>query len=473
MGFLKRRFSRHERYGLSFTIGLFLVVLFCVAFAGILESILDRGLVAEVDTRIMNLVTMRRDPAGSGVLLFFTYLGNWQTIVSVGVIALVILLLLRKKRMALFLVGSVASSELVSNLFKFFVHRARPDPSLALIPATNYAFPSGHVMSAIALYGFLGYALFHTLHRRPLKLAALYGARSLIFLIGISRIYLGVHWASDVVAGWLLGFALLTIWIEFFSQRERYHPKALQPCFLPRWGIAAISLALLLIEGGYVYAYYQTHPARPVEGTFFTMIVPPSNESLQDIILSDAFPKFSETLTGKRANPVSIIVVGSKENLIAAFKSAGWFIADIPTPSTIYRLVRSAVVGQPYPNAAVSPAFLNKEPETVAFEQPTTENRVQQRHHTRFWLSGFSWQGQPIWVATASFDDSLRYVVAHSINPAIDEERDYIKASLDTTGFVENDKQIQLVPPFLGKNPVGDPFFTDGKAQIIVLRGTA
>jgi undecaprenyl-diphosphatase len=98
---------------------------------------------------------------------------------------------------------------------------------------------------------------------------------------------------------------------------------------------------------------------------------------------------------------------------------------------------------------------------------------VTERHHTRFWPSGFSWQGQPVWVATASFDNSLRYLVAHSISPDIDRERDYIKAALDRTGLVADDTQVQLITPFSGANPVGNPFFTDGRAYVIVLRQAA
>ncbi len=129
----------------------------------------------------------------------------------------------------------------------------------------------------------------------------------------------------------------------------------------------------------------------------------------------------------------------------------------------------AAIFNQPYPTAPVTPSFLNTQPNDIAFEKPTEANTVRQRHHIRFCLTNFQWDGIPVWVATASFDDGLRYFITHKIHPDIDTERDFIKNELIGTGLVIDEKQIQLVKPLLGQNQSGDQFFTDGEAYIILL----
>ena len=98
------------------------------------------------------------------------------------------------------------------------------------------------------------------------------------------------------------------------------------------------------------------------------------------------------------------------------------------------------------------------------------------RHHTRIWSSGFALaDGTPIWVATASLDDRVEIkfpsiLPNHHISPAIDLERDFIARSLFSTGLVAGESRIQAVPPELGTNAAGDPFFTYGEAVVITLR---
>jgi len=150
-------------------------------------------------------------------MIFFTYLGNWQIIVGFSVVAVAILALLRKKREAVFLAAALIGGELVKEILKFIVRRSRPDASLALIQESGYSFPSGHAMIAVIFYGIIGYFIYKLCRQKWQKITISIAAGALIFLIGFSRIYLGVHWISDVIAGWLLGFLIVGATWKIFN----------------------------------------------------------------------------------------------------------------------------------------------------------------------------------------------------------------------------------------------------------------
>ena len=110
-----------------------------------------------------------------------------------------------KKHMALFVCGSIFSGLLASTLLKHYFDRARPD----LVPFTVYvstsSFPSGHSMMSAVTYLVLGALLARSQERKLVKAYFLLGAVFLTILVGVSRVYLGVHWPTDVLAGWTAG----------------------------------------------------------------------------------------------------------------------------------------------------------------------------------------------------------------------------------------------------------------------------
>jgi|SRR5215472_13640325 len=128
-----------------------------------------------------------------------------------------------KRRMALFVCGAVGSGLLVSTILKDLFVRARPD----LVPRAAYAsgasFPSGHSMMSAITYLTLGALLARSQERKRLKAYFFLLAVLLTFLVGVSRVYLGVHWPTDVLAGWTAGavWALLCWLAARRLQRRR------------------------------------------------------------------------------------------------------------------------------------------------------------------------------------------------------------------------------------------------------------
>ena len=183
------------------------------------------NITVESDLRIMNFIAAFRSAEVTKAFLFFTYLGNWQVIVGLSIIAIIILGLLRERRKIIFLATALISGEVICLLFKLFIHRQRPAIGFSLIPENGYAFPSGHAVISVIFYGIVGYFIYKVCQKMWQKLIVLFTFFIFIFFIGFSRIYLGVHWASDIIAGWLIGFSILIFFITVFRRLEKSTPE--------------------------------------------------------------------------------------------------------------------------------------------------------------------------------------------------------------------------------------------------------
>ncbi|BCJ91291.1 phosphatase PAP2 family protein [Terrihabitans soli] len=151
------------------------------------------------------------DPAGpQWVETFFldiTGLGSW-TIVSIVTLAATGFLIMQKRRgTAWLLIAAVAGGTLLNNLLKFFFERARPDLVAHAVETQTSSFPSGHAMMSAVAYLTLGALLARTQKRLAARLYIVAASVLVTVLVGVSRVYLGVHWPSDVLAGWCMGGA--------------------------------------------------------------------------------------------------------------------------------------------------------------------------------------------------------------------------------------------------------------------------
>jgi undecaprenyl-diphosphatase len=137
-----------------------------------------------------------------------TALGGHSVLGLLCVIVTAYLLLRRRSATAWLLLGSAAGAMLASALLKELVGRARPDLVEHLVEVTSPSFPSGHAMLSASIYLTLGMLLARQVAEPAVARFFIGVAAGIIVLIGLSRVYLGVHWPSDVLGGWLLG----TMW---------------------------------------------------------------------------------------------------------------------------------------------------------------------------------------------------------------------------------------------------------------------
>ena len=162
------------------------------------------------DNMIYNFIISFRSPFLDNYFKFITRFGNTNTIT---IILLLFILLFRDKKSFLLTI-STTSCVIVNSLVKQLIRRKRPN-ILRLIKQGGYSFPSGHAMISICLYGYLLYLVNKNIKNKIVRLLSNIFLIILIFSLGISRIYVGVHFATDVIAGYLLGLVILLVVINY------------------------------------------------------------------------------------------------------------------------------------------------------------------------------------------------------------------------------------------------------------------
>lgn len=168
------------------------------------------------DDKIYQFIISFQNDTLTNIMKVITSLANPLTIVSLCLISL--LSLIWKYKASIYLIIVTIITTLFNFLTKNIVLRTRPD-HLRLIEETGYSFPSGHAMGSIAFYGFIIFLLSKSKINKNLKIFLSVIIGLTIFLIGISRIYIGVHYPSDIIGGFLLGYIILISSIEFLTKK--------------------------------------------------------------------------------------------------------------------------------------------------------------------------------------------------------------------------------------------------------------
>lgn len=170
------------------------------------------------------------DPLGpawfEAAVMDLTALGGFAVLTLVTLLAVGYLLAQKQVAAALFVALSVSGGVAISEGAKLVFARERPDFVAHIVETTSMSFPSGHAMLSAVTYLTLGALLSRAQRRRRLRLYVLAAALGLTLLIGMSRVYLGVHWPTDVLAGWCLGAAwalccwALASWMHISERKE-------------------------------------------------------------------------------------------------------------------------------------------------------------------------------------------------------------------------------------------------------------
>ncbi len=134
-------------------------------------------------------------------------LASTTVLLFVMAAALAYLLAVRRRAMALFVLLALGGGQVLASLLKLGVDRPRPELVPHLVEVVTLSFPSGHAMGAALTYGTLGVLAAGIAPNRAARICLLSLAVIATLLVGVSRVYLGVHWPSDVLAGWCAGFA--------------------------------------------------------------------------------------------------------------------------------------------------------------------------------------------------------------------------------------------------------------------------
>ncbi|WP_336785398.1 phosphatase PAP2 family protein [Paenibacillus sp. MMO-177] len=184
---------------------------------GWIAQLVSRHQIAAFDNKITDAVRSVRSDAMTAVMKGFTQLGSEYLVILIVIAFSLLFAFIGYRRELIFYLGVIVGSALLNLLLKTIFHRTRPDIN-RIIEASGFSFPSGHSMSAFTLYGITIYFLWKHLKYRWMRVAAILVGVVIIAMIGISRIYLGVHYPSDVVGGYLVSAAWLTISIGLYER---------------------------------------------------------------------------------------------------------------------------------------------------------------------------------------------------------------------------------------------------------------
>jgi hypothetical protein len=205
-----------------------------------------------------------------------------------------------------------------------------------------------------------------------------------------------------------------------------------------------------------------------------TQISPALADVVQKL-LADA-PQRAQNKEKKPGDPLNLVIVGSSEQILNAFKQAGWSEAKKLGTKSATGTLRAMATDEGYGQAPVSQLYLYGRAEDLAFEKML--NTFLKRHHLRLWRAAVTTaEGREIWLGASTHDIGLDVhpgVVSHAIDPELDAERAKVGADLMAGGLVAAEQLVTRANPLSeGKTATGGDWRTDGRLLVIELKGSA
>ncbi len=197
-----------------------IIAIVALAFFGWLADEVFEGGTKNFDDSVRAEIHGFASPSLTSAMKFFSLVGSPLFLTILGLVVVGIFIYQKHKRaVVLFLIG-MAGELLLDITLKLFFKRARPEPFFGYTLPSSYSFPSGHALGSICFFGILAWLITARIENKIGKTLIWLTAIFLILSIGISRIYLGVHYPSDVLAGfstglfWVLTVALGDFWLQ-------------------------------------------------------------------------------------------------------------------------------------------------------------------------------------------------------------------------------------------------------------------
>lgn len=251
---LFRAFRRKKAAYLVALVALIIGIVSLLLFFEVAEEVWFREPLTELDLRVFYWLQGFRVPVADRFFLAVTRLGNPQALMLIVGAAGVGLLALRRHVEALVLSAGFAAALFTVIAIKWLVQRPRPTPALHIALENSPAFPSGHASLSVVVYVFIACLAARHIHERKLGLFILGASTILVLAIGFSRLYLGAHWLSDVLAGYALAGVWLSLLLSGVEIYRRFYPAPLieqDRLRLAQRKIISLALITLLFLGWY------------------------------------------------------------------------------------------------------------------------------------------------------------------------------------------------------------------------------
>jgi len=222
----RKTFPRDAVVATLLSLGMVCALLSLGLFAWLAEEVFAGG-TAIFDDGIRVYVHQFAADRLTPVIIFISFLGSTIFLTSLSFVILLIFIWLRRYRSAILFSATMLGSSILNYGLKIAFARTRPIPYFDLPPPASFSFPSGHALCSACFYGVLAWLFATRTENRSSRILVWIATGVMIFLIGLSRIYLGVHYPSDVIAGYLAACVWTLAVILVDATRER--AKQLRP----------------------------------------------------------------------------------------------------------------------------------------------------------------------------------------------------------------------------------------------------
>jgi hypothetical protein len=206
------------------------------------------------------------------------------------------------------------------------------------------------------------------------------------------------------------------------------------------------------------------------------------------LVIFDKEEEFREMLTNfqcctrneddtKDGDPLNIVLVGDRETVFGRLARAGWDETEAITFSTALKTAKAFFSGNMYKHAPISPQYLFGRIQDIALQKG--RDSLNERNHTRLWLSPWVFLDKPVWIGQISRDIGIRFssgvwnLTTHAVDPVVDDARDYLAMDIMSVHGLAKIGPVKGVGAATPENPreilLGDPYWTDGLRWVMVV----
>ncbi len=385
-------------------------------FLAILEDVVSGDPLVRADAAIYHALQGLRTATGDRVMISFTELGDTVVVIAVTAAVFVYLAARRRWRSAAYWLAAVAGASALNTVIKLALHRARPG-ELLFTGASAFSFPSGHSTANLAMYGFLGFLAAREV-RPALRPAIGISVITLVLLIAGSRLYLGAHWFSDVVAGLAFG----TLWLAMLMMF--YIRKPAPP--LGAWGLLATALVALGLAGG---ANNLLHHVS--DTTRYAVQLQQGQSMPRATWLQSGWrllPTWRIDLGGETEEPLTLQWAGNLDVLAQDLGDQGWQPAPALSPASALGYFAPGVAAADLP---VLPRFSGGQLPAIVLVRATVPDG---RMVLRLWASGLDVDAvTPVWIGSVVEEHArhmAKLMTVIDTSPDADAPRDAVVKSL-------------------------------------------
>jgi undecaprenyl-diphosphatase len=224
-GFIGQRLSAESYLGLHLTVGILLSLAALWVFSEVAEAVAGQDDLTRFDLGLARSLHQAATPVGIALFTAITWLGSFPVMLALGISLGLVLLGRGQRRLLIGWVVGLAGGSLLNLALKTVFQRPRPQFDVPVALASGWSFPSGHAMGSLIGYGLLAYVLLRFIRRHWARVAVVLGALLMVLLIGFSRLYLGVHFFSDVIGGYAAGTVWLSACVSGLEAVRRRRPS--------------------------------------------------------------------------------------------------------------------------------------------------------------------------------------------------------------------------------------------------------